>query len=166
MNVSMNTAVQGNMQSQAPPSSDQMAARMANAVENGDIDIEQLQANLSERLGVEDTSSIVAEDGQVNGAALAELLEQNMPAGGPGGPGGPSGPPPGGPPPGGPPPSGESSEESTVDELLTEILSEEELEELTEADGSYDMDALVTALREQLSANDQSDTGNLLSLVA
>ncbi len=164
MNVNMNTSVQGQMQSHSPPKSEDLATRMASAVANGDIDIEQLQENLSERLGVEDTSSIVAEDGSVDVEALSELLELNKPthgggANGPGGPGGPGGPPPGG-------GKGGPGGASGVTELLTEILGEEGLEEATEEDGSYDIDALVTALREQLEVNDQSASGNLLQLVA
>lgn len=158
MNVSMNTSVQGQGGPPPPPKSEDMAKSMASAVANGDIDIEQLQENLSDRLGVEDTSSIVAEDGGVDVAELASLLEANKPGGTEGG--GRPPPPPGGGGPGGP------SGGSDITELLTSILGEEGLEEVTEEDGSYDVDELVTALREQLESTEQSTTGNLLDLVA
>ena len=134
---------------------------MASAVSNGDIDIEQLQENLTERLGVEDTSSIVAEDGSVDVAELTSLLEANKPGGAEGG--GRPPPPPGGGGPGGP---GGPGGGGGITELLTDILGEEGLEEVTDEDGSYDIDELVTALREQLESTDQSTSGNLLDLVA
>ena len=160
MNVSMNTSVQGAQGRPPPPNSEDMATRMASAVANGDIDIEQLQENLTERLGVEDTSSIVAEDGSVDVTELASMLEANKPSGAEGGR---PPPPPGGGGQGGPGGAGGGSD---ITELLTGILGEEGLEEVTEEDGSYDVDELVTALREQLEATDQSTSGNLLDLVA
>ena len=160
MNVSMNTSIQGQGRP-PPPNSEDMATRMASAVANGDIDIEQLQENLSERLGVEDTSSIVAEDGSVDVAELTSLLEANKPGGAEGG--GRPPPPPGGGGPGGP---GGPGGGGGITELLTDILGEEGLEEVTDEDGSYDIDELVTALREQLESTDQSTSGNLLDLVA
>jgi hypothetical protein len=157
MNVSMNTSIQGQGRP-PPPNSEDMATRMASAVSNGDIDIEQLQENLTERLGVEDTSSIIAEDGSVDVAELTSLLEANKPGGAEGG--GRPPPPPGGGGPGGP------GGGAGITELLTDILGEEGLEEVTEEDGSYDIDELVIALREQLESTDQSTSGNLLDLVA
>lgn len=157
MNVSMNTSIQGQGRP-PPPNSEDMATRMASAVSNGDIDIEQLQKNLTERLGVEDTSSIIAEDGSVDVAELTSLLEANKPGGAEGG--GRPPPPPGGGGPGGP------GGGAGITELLTDILGEEGLEEVTEEDGSYDIDELVIALREQLESTDQSTSGNLLDLVA
>lgn len=160
MNVSMQGVQgQGQMQRPQPPSSDQMASNMASAVSNGDITIEELQENLSERLDVEDTSSIVAEDGTVDVEELSSLLEANKPSGAEGGR---PPPPPGGGGQGGPGGAGGSD----MTELLTSILGEEGLEEVTEDDGSYDVDELVTALRDQLEATDQSTSGNLLDLVA
>jgi len=160
MNVSMNTSVQGQTNSRPEaPNSEQMASRMAKSVASGDISIEQLQENITDRLGVEDTSSIVADDGSVDVSELAELLSANQPSaeGGrppppPGGGGGPGG------------PGGAGGGDMT--QLLTEIIGEEGLDEVTEDDGSYDVDALVTALRDQLEANQESDTGNLLSIMA
>lgn len=157
MNVSMNTSIQGQGRP-PPPNSEDMATRMASAVSNGDIDIEQLQENLTERLGVEDTSSIIAEDGSVDVAELTSLLDANKPGGAEGG--GRPPPPPGGGGPGGP------GGGAGITELLTDILGEEGLEEVTEEDGSYDIDELVIALREQLESTDQSTSGNLLDLVA
>ena len=157
MNVIMNTSIQGQGRP-PPPNSEDMATRMASAVSNGDIDIEQLQENLTERLGVEDTSSIIAEDGSVDVAELTSLLEANKPGGAEGG--GRPPPPPGGGGPGGP------GGGAGITELLTDILGEEGLEEVTEEDGSYDIDELVIALREQLESTDQSTSGNLLDLVA
>lgn len=158
MNVSMNTSVQGQGGPPPPPKAEDMAKSMASAVANGDIDIEQLQENLTERLGVEDTSSIIAEDGSVDVAELTSLLEANKPDGAESG--GRPPPPPGG---GGPGGSGGASD---ITQVLTSILGEEGLEEVTEEDGSYDIDELVTALREQLESTEQSTSGNILDLVA
>lgn len=91
-------------------------------------------------------------------AELTSLLEANKPGGAegvgrpppPGGRGGPGGP-------GG---------ASDITQVLTSILGEEGLEEVTEEDGSYDIDELVTALREQLESTEQSTSGNILDLVA
>ncbi len=159
MNVNPNAGMQGQMPG-GPPKSEDLANRMAQSVANGDVSVEQLQKNISDRLKIEDTSSIVAEDGSLDVEALTELLEINKPSGA-------GGPPPGGPPPGGPPPGGTNSADgSNLTELLSGILGDDALEEVTEDDGSYDVESLLVALQEKLEATDQSSTGNLVDMLA
>lgn len=138
-----------------PPDSDQLAARMASSVANGDISVEELQTRLSDRLGIEDTSAIVGDDGNLDVSALAEVLEINKPTG-PREPRGPGGP-------GGPPPGGRINDLATV---LTEALGEETVSSATNEDGSLNMEALLDALQARLDENGSSPVGNVIDTAA
>lgn len=154
MNVNATNAAGTGMQRPGPPDSDQLAARMASSVVNGDISVEELQSHLTERLGIEDTSEIVDADGNLDVNKLSELLEDHRPQG-PGGMGGAGGPP--------PPPPGKIEDTATV---LTEALGADTVASATNEDGSLDMDTLLAALQSALSEQGDSAVGNLIDVSA
>lgn len=135
-----------------PPSPEEMAERMAQSVEDGDIDLDSLVANLTDRFG-EEASGIVAEDGTLNVEALTELLAANAPEG-PGGMGGQ--------PPGGmgemPPPQGMASPEE-LEAKLEEEYGEDAASAVFTEDG-IDFEALKSLL----TSGEAQETGFLLDV--
>lgn len=138
-----------------PPSPEKIAERMAQSVEDGDIDLDSLVANLTDRFG-EEASGIVAEDGTLNVEALTELLAANAPEG----PGGMGGQPPGGmgeiPPP--PPPQGMASPEELEAKLVQEYGEEA-------ASAVFTKDGIdFEALKSLLTSGEAQETGFLLDV--
>lgn len=137
-----------------PPSPEEMAERMAQSVEDGDIDLDSLVANLTDRFG-EEASGIVAEDGTLNVEALTELLAANAPEGP-----GMGGQPPGGmgemPPP--PPPQGMASPEELEAKLVEEYGEEAASAVFTEDGIDFE------ALKSLLTSSEAQETGFLLDV--
>ncbi|MCE8000077.1 MAG: hypothetical protein HEP70_14560 [Rhodobiaceae bacterium] len=67
---------------QGPPSGDDLAAKMNDAISSGNVDGAEIQSRLSERFG-EDADGILQEDGSLDPEKLANLLEANRPDGPP-----------------------------------------------------------------------------------
>ena len=67
---------------QGPPSGDDIAAKMNEAISSGNVDGAQIQSRLSERFG-EDADGILLEDGSLDTEKLSSLLEANRPDGPP-----------------------------------------------------------------------------------
>lgn len=70
---------------QGPPSGDDIAAKMNEAISSGNVDGAEIQSRLSERFG-EDAERILQEDGSLDTEKLSSLFEANRPAGPPAGP--------------------------------------------------------------------------------
>ncbi len=69
---------------QAPPTGDDVAAKVNEALESGRVDGAEIQSRLSERFD-EDADGIVREDGSLDTQKLASLFEANRPDGPPSG---------------------------------------------------------------------------------
>lgn len=69
---------------QGPPSGDDIAAKMNEAISSGNVDGAEIQSRLSERFG-EDADGILQEDGSLDTDKLSSLLEANRPDGPPAG---------------------------------------------------------------------------------
>lgn len=69
---------------QGPPSGDDIAAKMNEAISAGNVDGAEIQSRLSERFG-EDADGILQEDGSLDTEKLSSLLEANRPDGPPAG---------------------------------------------------------------------------------
>lgn len=67
---------------QGPPSGEDIAAKMNEAVSSDNVDGAEIQSRLSERFG-EDVDGILQEDGSLDTEKLASLLEANRPDGPP-----------------------------------------------------------------------------------
>ncbi len=67
---------------QAPPSGDEIAAKVNDAIKSGSVDGSEIQFRLSERFG-EDADGILQEDGSLDPEKLSSLLEANRPEGPP-----------------------------------------------------------------------------------
>ncbi len=67
---------------QGPPSGDDIAARMNEAISSGNVNGAEIQSRLSERFG-EDADGLLLEDGSLDTEKLSDLLEANRPDGPP-----------------------------------------------------------------------------------
>ncbi|MFY0676312.1 MAG: hypothetical protein JXR18_03395 [Neptuniibacter sp.] len=139
------------MGGQKPPSAEEMAERMVEAVDSGDIDAETLVENLESRFG-EEASAVLAEDGSIDVEALTELLSSFDPANQSG-----QGEQAGAMPP--PPPPGGMIDEEELQAKLAEDFGEEAAAAVFSEDGSLDFEAL----KELLQSQNSSETGTLLS---
>lgn len=140
------------MEMRKPPSPEDLAQQMVNAVEEGSVDAETLVANLTSRFG-DDASSVLAEDGSIDVDELTSLLANNAPGNG-GEAQGMAPPPP-------PPPQGMiSSEELQL--KLTEEFGEEAVASIFDEDGSVNFDELISLFQSQ----ESSTTGILLDTSA
>jgi len=154
INGIQSTSMDSMQQMRKPPSAEEMAGRMAQSVEDGDIDLDTLVENLESRFGEDATTGLIAEDGTLDVTALTDLLAANAPEEGHGKPAGGMGPPP-------PPPPSEDSMSST-----------EELEaKLVEEYGSEAASAIFTedgidfeALTDLLTSGESEETGFLLNV--
>ncbi len=135
-----------------PPSPEELAGRMSQSIEDGDIDLDSLVENLTERFG-EDASSIVADDGSLDMDALTNLLAENAPQGPGGQPQGGMG---GMPPP--PPPQGMASTEELETKLLEEYGEEATSAVFTEDGIDFE------ALKSLLTSSESQETGFLLDV--
>ncbi len=125
---------------QGPPSSEDIAAKMTDALESGNVDGAEIQSRLSERFG-EDADGILQEDGSLDTDKLASLLDANRPDVS------------GGKPPGvGGKPEGVGDEGSETSEMLHNFL--EQLEESSEQQSSL-VDQLYGQVAKGPSTNEE-----------
>ena len=137
-----------------PPSAEDLAQKMADSVENGEIDAETLVADLESRFDV-DASSIVNEDGSIDVDALTELLSSNEPSASMEAGIGMAPPPP-------PPPEEGMLSAEELSAKLTEDFGEEAAATVVGEDGEIDFEALKALLDSQAS----SESGVLIETTA
>ncbi len=129
---------QGPMRMGPPPSAEDRTNRIMQGIEDGKIDVNELQERLTNDFG-DAAADIVSEDGTVDTEALTELFANNKPQGGP---------PPHGeggmPPP--PPPSDE--QKANFEANLVELLGEDTVSGLKDDDGRIDFSALIETLQD------------------
>lgn len=128
----------GPMRMGSPPSAEDRTNRIMQGIEEGKIDVNELQERLSNDFG-DAAADIVSEDGTVDTEALTELFANNKPQGGP---------PPHGeggmPPP--PPPSDE--QKANFEANLVDLLGEDTVSELKDDEGRIDFSALIETLQD------------------
>lgn len=124
---------------QGPPSGDDIAAKMNEAISSGNVDGAEIQSRLSERFG-EDADGILQEDGSLDTDKLSSLLETSRP----------DGPPPGAQA-GGTSQTAGTDESELVQTLLDTLKeSEEETEEPSLVEQLYGQSTNGTSANEEL----------------
>ncbi|WP_028299253.1 hypothetical protein [Oceanospirillum beijerinckii] len=121
-----------------PPSAEDRVDRIMQGIEDGEIDVSELQERLTHDFG-DAAEGIISEDGTVDTEALTELFANNQPQGGPPPQGEGGMPPP-------PPPSDE--QKANFEANLVDLLGEDTVSELKDNEGRIDFSALIETLQD------------------